>query len=787
MHDELGLISEVLTTPLLEAELTGHEIGRNRVRVLRLLYKLLKDRCIGIQIWLADSLGDWTELRLAYWCPSLSNEYVEDVKGSICRVPKVTGESRFSSSHYTSEVLRCANYQFELVGITASHRHLIEMPNPIPKGSAKSTSSLSPLAWAIFALREPLTLAQSQAAKVLAFNFSILLEHGRIHRIVETTNACTQALHSSTSLEVALRECALQLANSCAAQAGGHVEFVNGVVSSLGFPDGCALTEKDKSDIHDLLLTKVFPIPALHELFTDVANGREFHSNPSLGNLLFIPILAPGISLITAPFSPLGGAEEELGRECETVTHAIFLIRKSSPNFLGVNFSATDRKLCRSVSRNLSNAAFSRFFEELFLSLNSYFSTVPLDSEIDLDDVFDRIRRIVPSASFLELYTVYRETSGQLTINPAQGSAAVPNGIVNEFIERESNDIFGCVSNNVEETIECACCVIEHERVALIFRISTNYVPLRFYVIEFGSSILEAFRFQLLKHFMRELFNLHRARDLSEQRSSLLAQIRHAVVDPLAAATNNIDVYQSYLNECGKDDESWSELRSDREFRELIPQAKYLNHQALLFIDTGRFLLSNLTYSNIKFEQYRPKDLIRTVRTAFNYGLRERGQSWSLKLVGDDRRYAVGDSLLLWMAMATLIDNAIKYGRRETPINVVINHLESEWSFSVENTGDYLDPSLREDIFRPFVRGHKADTGITRRQGTGIGLTVAQKVVQAHCATSSVHFTSKRKSDGKTASTRFWFTLPYRLASRADSSGDQVGLIGGDELPERSS
>ena len=263
---------------------------------------------------------------------------------------------------------------------------------------------------------------------------------------------------------------------------------------------------------------------------------------------------------------------------------------------------------------------------------------------------------------------------------------------------------------------------------------------------------------------MGELFHFHRAKDNSDERISLLAQIRHAVVDPLAAATNNLDTYQRHMQLFGRTDEAWLRQKGNKEIRDLIPQAMYLNNQALLFIDTGRFLFSSLTYDKIKFDQYRPRDLLTEVRFAFDYGLRERAQTWTLRLTGDSNRTAVGDRLLLWMAVANLIDNAIKYGRRGTAIIATLDFQEESWSFSVENTGDYLDPALSDDIFQPFVRGRTADTNITRRQGTGLGLTVSQMILLAHSKDARIKFTSKRNDDKKYATTRFTFILPYKLA-----------------------
>jgi signal transduction histidine kinase len=773
MSNELNLLARTLTAPLLEAELSGEKIGRNRLRIISLLSKVLSDA--EVQIWLVEEDGANIRARLSYWFPKLDAISQKRVSGNVVIAP-ISELTRSGTSDDAprppAELTKRAKRLFGQTGQNSEFLFPITLPNPIPIARHARPSRAIPLAWAIAATTERLTPTQTAAAQIVAFNLAILLQYGRSQRIVDSTNACTSALHTTTSLDQTLLACANILAGSCAAEGAGYIAFVNGTINGIEFAYDSPLNYAQKRDIENFFRAQVTPVPTLRELSSSTVDGVERHTNPSFGNVLIIPILAPGIYLEDTHFAPISSTDDELGNDCEFNTHAMFLTRKQSPDYLGLNFSATDRSLSRAVARVVTNSAFSRFFEELFLTQTEFFSNIELDQEIKLADALDFVQRIVPGATKLALHIVYRDTTGHFDIE----TASVPDSSISDkirtLITEESIRSYPSITATRTEAMEYAVHVPSEDAASLIFRMSTTYVPLRFYVLEIGSRHIEQFRVQLLKHFMRELFHLHRARDTSEERSSLLAQIRHAVVDPLAAATNNIDVFQRYLNIFGREGTSWQQIKSNKEIRDLIPHARYLNRQALLFIDTGRFLFSSLSYSNIKFDQYRPKDLVAEVRLAFDYGLRERNQRLVLKLVGDDNRYAVGDKILLWMAIANLIDNGIKYGRRDTDVTVTINHEQLRWTFAVENIGDYLDPALEADIFRPFVRGRSADTSITRRQGTGIGLTVAQMVVGAHSSNSRVRFVSTRTSDSSTAATRFWFSLPYKIAARDPASTD---------------
>ena len=76
-----------------------------------------------------------------------------------------------------------------------------------------------------------------------------------------------------------------------------------------------------------------------------------------------------------------------------------------------------------------------------------------------------------------------------------------------------------------------------------------------------------------------------------------------------------------------------------------------------------------------------------------------------------------------------LLANGIKYRGSEAPqIHVAVAAQENEWVFRVSDNGIGFDPKHAERIFSPFKRLHSQ----TEYAGTGIGLAICRKIVEAH-------------------------------------------------------
>jgi signal transduction histidine kinase len=89
-----------------------------------------------------------------------------------------------------------------------------------------------------------------------------------------------------------------------------------------------------------------------------------------------------------------------------------------------------------------------------------------------------------------------------------------------------------------------------------------------------------------------------------------------------------------------------------------------------------------------------------------------------------------GDELLLQIALSNLIDNALKYTPKNTPVYVDLSEQPDTIQLKVTDLGPGIAESEKARIFEKFYRSGNEATRITK--GTGLGLYLTRKIIQDH-------------------------------------------------------
>ncbi|WP_310908060.1 ATP-binding protein [Natrinema sp. 1APR25-10V2] len=114
----------------------------------------------------------------------------------------------------------------------------------------------------------------------------------------------------------------------------------------------------------------------------------------------------------------------------------------------------------------------------------------------------------------------------------------------------------------------------------------------------------------------------------------------------------------------------------------------------------------------------------------------------------------VSDRSQLEQLFSNLVSNAIKYRGDDPPeIDIRVEERANYWEFSVVDNGIGIDPDKTDRIFEVFKRLHHED----EYPGTGIGLSLCQKIVENH---GGEIWVDSEPGEGST----FFVTLPKRTA-----------------------
>jgi PAS domain S-box-containing protein len=202
-------------------------------------------------------------------------------------------------------------------------------------------------------------------------------------------------------------------------------------------------------------------------------------------------------------------------------------------------------------------------------------------------------------------------------------------------------------------------------------------------------------------------------REQSAWKLELLSILAHDLRTPLATlkghATALLANYQNWGSEMGMEF-----LRTiNRNVDELIHQVE--RNLALTRVETGRL--------GLRPEAIEPEALIHQAieRAAGSLGERE-----IIYDLSDDLPQLRVDPARTEEVIINLLDNASRYTPSETPISIRTRTFDNWLHISVVDQGPGIPSEKQREIFEKYVRG-EGDV-----KGTGLGLYISRKIVEAH-------------------------------------------------------
>jgi len=217
---------------------------------------------------------------------------------------------------------------------------------------------------------------------------------------------------------------------------------------------------------------------------------------------------------------------------------------------------------------------------------------------------------------------------------------------------------------------------------------------------------------------------LRRETGVARLQSEFVAAVSHEFRTPLTAMRHLTDMLE---------DGRASSERMPRYFQALGSETRRLQAMVENLLDFARMEAGRRTYD---LEDVNAEEFAKGIVETFHEHAATRDQAVEfLASPESDAKSEVetpirADRHALALALGNLIENALKYSPQSSRVRVSVKRKEGTAGIAVRDEGPGIPKSEQQSIFRKFVRGGGSATHEVK--GTGIGLTIAQQIVEAH-------------------------------------------------------
>ena len=146
----------------------------------------------------------------------------------------------------------------------------------------------------------------------------------------------------------------------------------------------------------------------------------------------------------------------------------------------------------------------------------------------------------------------------------------------------------------------------------------------------------------------------------------------------------------------------------------------------------------------LRREEIDMPELLRTIAASLYSDIEEKGMEFEVSIPEDVHMISV-DRVQFSRVVVNLINNAMKHNRAGTEIHLEMRCEKGKTLIMVSDNGELIPTFLAEHIFEPFAVG---DVSRTTQSGSGLGLSIAKKIVEMHGWSLELkqYYEEKRKS-----------------------------------------
>lgn len=246
---------------------------------------------------------------------------------------------------------------------------------------------------------------------------------------------------------------------------------------------------------------------------------------------------------------------------------------------------------------------------------------------------------------------------------------------------------------------------------------------------------------------------------IMQQRERLLLTITHDIKAPAASIAGFIDLLAEYVDR----------PKAIGYLKSIGGSAQHLLQLVSALLDYHQLESGKV---EIHEESFSPATLIRECVGGMQPQALEKGLLLESNINVADNMVCRSDAFRIKQIVNNLVGNAIKY-TDEGKVTVSTAYMSGRLTIGVADTGCGMTPEEQQRVFNAFTRL----PGAQRREGVGLGLSIARKIVER--LGGSINLVS-RKGEGS----KFTVVIPMEMANENDDKAETTIDIEIDETAE---
>ncbi len=226
---------------------------------------------------------------------------------------------------------------------------------------------------------------------------------------------------------------------------------------------------------------------------------------------------------------------------------------------------------------------------------------------------------------------------------------------------------------------------------------------------------------------------------IDELRKDLIANVSHDIKTPLTGIRAYAEMIRDVSGEKAE--------KRQQHLNVIIHEADYMNHLITDMSELARLQSGNYILHKSNF------DLVEKLKDLCAYNdMQIKEGDLQIKLDTPDEMIVYADEVKIMQVINNFLTNAIKHTPPHASISISVKHLEEDETVRME-VKDEGEGIKEEDLPLIWDRYQKSSKSFSRSlSSTGLGLSIARGILQAHHAQYGVYSTYGKGST-------FWFTL----------------------------